>query len=76
MYAVDIFSWGKGLVSSFGSLASLAAFVVLGVMALVEVGRGKHQAALVLLVVAIIPLAFLLDPGGVKQLYQNTVQGH
>lgn len=68
----DVFSAVRSLVNSVGSLAAFAALVAVGVLALAEIGRGKHGSAVVLVLVAIIPLWFLLDPNGASSAYKAT----
>ncbi|MCL2420149.1 MAG: hypothetical protein FWD04_12730 [Conexibacteraceae bacterium] len=62
IYQADIFSALHSLINSIGTLAAFSAIIVLGVMAMVEIGRGKVGQAVALVFAAIIPLWFLFDP--------------
>jgi hypothetical protein len=75
IHLADIFSALHSLVSDIGSLAAFAAIVLLGVMALVEIGRGKVGGAVALVFVAILPLWFLFDPGSAENAFKAATNG-
>jgi hypothetical protein len=72
-YPADIFSFSHNLTKDLGTTAGDALLVVLGVMALVAITRERHAAAVLLVIVGIIPALLLLDPSGASQLYHSTV---
>lgn len=69
----DLFSAAKSLTQNLSSTMELVLMLTLGILALVEVGRGKHGAAIALALAGLIPAMFLIDPNGAAQLYQSTV---
>jgi hypothetical protein len=70
IYLADIFSALHSLIGDIGALAAFAAIVILGVMAIVEIGRGKAGSAAALVFAAIIPLWFLFDPTSAENAFK------
>jgi len=70
IYLADIFSALHSLVGDIGSLAAFAAIVILGLLAIVEIGRGKAGSAVAIIFAAIIPLWFLFDPSSAENAFR------
>jgi hypothetical protein len=71
IYLADIFSALHSLVSSIASLAAFVAIVVLGGLALAEIGRGKVGSAVAIVFAAIVPLWFLFDPTSAENAFRS-----
>ena len=71
----DLFAIGQSLATKLGTLGGFFLALVVGVVALGLIATHRHAAALVLVLAAIVPAWFLLDPSGAVQTLQSTVNG-
>lgn len=69
----DLFSIGQNLATKLGHLGGFFLALVIGVVALGLIATHRHAAALVLVLAAIVPAWFLLDPTGAVHTLQATV---
>jgi hypothetical protein len=70
----DFISLLKSLVTDLGSVIGAGAILAIGACALMEVLRGKHGAALLIVIAGLIPALLVLDPSLAATLYRNTLQ--
>lgn len=71
----DLFSIGQSLATKLGHLGGLFLALIVGVVALGLISTHRHAAAAVLVLAAIIPAWFLLDPTGAVNTLQSTIKG-
>jgi hypothetical protein len=69
----DLFSMLKSLLNDLGTVLGLAAILGIGAVALMELLRGRHGAALLIVIAGIIPAMLVLDPSLAATLYKNTL---
>jgi hypothetical protein len=70
----DLISLLKSLVNDFGTVLGGAAILGIGAVALMEHLRGRHGAALLIVIAGIVPVLLVLDPSLAATLYKNTLQ--
>lgn len=71
----DLFSMGNNLATKFGKLGAAILALVIGILALRHITNHSHGAAIVVVLIAIIPAWFLLDPTGAVNTLKSTVSG-
>jgi hypothetical protein len=71
--AADLFSMGQSLTQKLGTLAGGFLVLAIGVIAAGHVARHNVGAAIVVILIALIPAWFLFDPAGATSTLKSTV---
>lgn len=73
--AQDLFSIGQNLATKLGHLGASVLALVIGVIVAGHIARHSAGAAIVVVLLAIIPAWFLLDPSGAVNTLKATING-
>lgn len=73
--AGDLFSGAQTLITKFSHLGAAVLALVVAVLAAGHVAKHSPGAAIVVVIIALIPAWFLLDPNGAINMMKSTVSG-